>query len=68
VQTGQKMLVSKKGGAQPSPMDMPYTFGMWEATDDVELDLAQGKNTISVELAAGSRGVTIKNFILTSAK
>lgn len=68
VQTGQKLLVSKKGGAQPSPIDVPYTLGMWEPTDAVELDLAQGKNTISVELAAGSRGVTIKDFTLKAGK
>jgi hypothetical protein len=68
VQTGQKLLVSRKGGAQPNPIDVPYTTGMWEPTDAVELDLAQGKNTISVELVAGSRGVTIKDFTLKAAK
>lgn len=68
VQTGQKLLVSTKGGAQPNPIDVPYTMGMWEPTDAVELDLAQGKNKISVELAAGSLGVTIKDFMLKAAK
>jgi hypothetical protein len=68
VQTGQKFLVSRKGGAQPNPIDVPYTIGMWEPTDGVELDLVQGKNTISVELVAGSRGVTIKDLTLKSAK
>jgi hypothetical protein len=68
VQTGQKLLVSRKGDAQPNPIDVPYTLGMWEPTQAVELDLAQGKNTISVQLAAGSRGVTIKDFTLKAAK
>jgi hypothetical protein len=68
VQTGQKLLVSKKGGAQPIPIDVPYTLGMWQPTDAVELDLAQGKNTIAIELAAGSRGVTVKDFTLKAAK
>lgn len=68
VQTGQKFLVSRKGGAQPNPIDVPYTIGMWAPTDAVEMDLVQGKNTISVELAAGSRGVTIKEFTLKAAK
>lgn len=68
VQTGQKLLVSRKGGAQPNPIDVPYTTGMWEPTDAVELDLVQGKNTILVELTADSRGVTIKDFALKPVK
>ena len=68
VQTGQKLLVSTKGAAQPNPIDVPYTIGMWEPTQAVELNLQQGKNTIHVELAADSRGVTIKDFMLKAAK
>ncbi len=66
VQTGQKLLV--KGGGQGNPIEIPYTLGIWEPTQAVELDLVQGKNTITVALTPESRGVTIKDFSLKSAK
>jgi hypothetical protein len=67
VQTGQKIVVSAKGAASPNPIDVPYTLGMWEPTQAVTLDLAQGKNTIHFELVAGSRGVTVKDLTLKAA-
>lgn len=68
VQTGQKFLISASGGPQPVEIDVPYTLGMWEYTTPVTLDLKQGQNTIHVELKAGSRGVTVKNFMLRAAR
>jgi hypothetical protein len=68
LQKGQNLLISAAGGSPPTEIDVPYTIGMWEYTAPVTLDLKQGKNTIHVELKAGSRGVTVKDFILRAAK
>ena len=67
VQDGQKVLVSVNG-AKPESAEVPYTVGMWQHSSPLELTLNQGKNTIQYELVAGSRGVTIKEFVLTPAK
>lgn len=67
VQTGQQFLISAGAGEQATPLDVPYTLGMWEPTKAVELDLGQGRNTIRIELVAGSRGVTVKDFSLKAA-
>lgn len=64
VQIGQKIVVSTNHSGQPNPIVMPYTLGVWQPTEAVVLDLAQGKNTIRFELVAGSRGVTVKDFTL----
>lgn len=67
VQTGQQFLISAGAGEQAAPLDVPYTLGMWEPTKAVELGLRQGRNTIRIELVAGSRGVTVKDFSLKAA-
>jgi hypothetical protein len=68
VQTGQKFVISTKASnGQPNRIEVPYTLGMWEPTEAVELNLEQGKNTIHFELVAGSRGVTLKDFTLKAA-
>jgi len=68
VQTGQKFIISANDGSSPTEIDVPYTIGMWEYTEPVTLELKRGKNTIHVELVQGSRGVTVKDFILREAK
>jgi len=68
VQTGQKLNISANGVGSPPEIDVPYTIGMWEYTTPVILDLKQGANTIRVELLQGSRGVTVKDFILRGVK
>ena len=47
---------------------MPYTVGMWQQTQPVELSLDSGKNVLNFKLQDGSRGVTIKEFTLTPVK
>lgn len=64
VQTGQKIVVSANGSDQPNPIDVPYTLGMWEPTEAVEIDLVQGKNTVRFELVVGSRSVMVKDITL----
>jgi hypothetical protein len=68
VQDGQKFRLSANSAGQPIETAVPYTLGMWEQTEPVEVSLVQGENTINFELIPGSRGVTIKEFTLTPAK
>lgn len=67
VQDGQQAMITVNAG-KPCPMTIPYTVGMWQPTTPVEVHLTEGKNTIQLELAAGSRGVTIKDFVMTPLK
>jgi len=64
VQTGQKFIISANDGSQPVEIDVPYTLGMWEYTQPVEVNLTEGANTIHLELKPGSRGVTVKDLLL----
>lgn len=63
-QTGQNFIYSVNGKAIETPV--PYTKGLWQQTDAVELHLSAGKNTLEFELQEGSRGVTIKGFRLSA--
>lgn len=67
-QEGQKFLYTVNGASAPIEFAVPYTTGLWQKTQPIEVSLKQGKNTISLELATGSRGVTIKEFTLSPAK
>lgn len=62
-QTGQIFIYSINGKATEAPV--PYTTGLWQKTDPIELELSAGKNTLNFELKEGSRGVTIKDFTLS---
>jgi len=64
VQTGQQFIISAQRKGDSHEIDVPYTLGMWEHTEPLELDLKQGRSTISLELKEGSRGVTIKELQL----
>jgi predicted nucleic acid-binding Zn-ribbon protein len=68
VQDGQKFRF--EGGESKAPLEVavPYTIGKWQQTPPVELALANGKNVIRVALQEGSRGVTVKDFVLSPAK
>jgi hypothetical protein len=67
VQTGQKFLFTVQDG-QPVEQAVPYTLGLWQTTEPIPVTLKSGSNTLQFELAAGSRGVTIKEFTLTPAE
>lgn len=67
-QTGQKILVAANQPTAPSEITVPYTLGKWELTKPIELTLTSGKNTLHFALADGSRGVSIKDLILTPIK
>lgn len=67
VQSDQKFTLTTNGSPEPLEIALPYTIGMWEQTQPVEVTLAQGRNTLRFTRPAPSRGVTIKEFTLTPA-
>lgn len=67
VQDGQVFLISANDAKQSAETPVPYTLGMWQDTQPVEVTLAKGKNILHFELKEGSRGVTIKDFTLKPA-
>lgn len=68
VQDGQKISFTTEDSKLPIETDVPYPVGMWEETKPAEVSLSRGQNQILFELKEGSRGVTIKDFILTPVK
>ncbi len=50
-------------------VQLPYTIGMWGELEPVEIELVQGKNTLSFHRSHYfQRGVTIRDFNLTPVK
>ncbi len=68
VQVGQKFLFAANDAKEPVETDVPYTTGMWQQTQPIEVSLEKGKNILNFELKTGSRGVTVKEFTLTAVK
>lgn len=68
LQEGQKFLFAANEAKQPVETAVPYTIGLWQKTKPVEISLVKGRNVLNFELAQGSRGVTIKQFVLTPVR
>jgi hypothetical protein len=66
-QTGQGFIYTVND-AKPVEQPAPYTIGVWKNSDAIPVTLKSGANTLQFQLTEGSRGVTIKEFILTPAK
>jgi len=63
----QHLMITANGDEKPIDIALPFTVGMWDKTQPVEITLAKGKNvlTFSREPEEGLKGVTIKDFTLT---
>jgi hypothetical protein len=68
VQQGQNFLVAANDPKTPVEIAVPYTIGKWQHTQPVEVTLTKGANALYFALQDGSRGVTIKELILTPVK
>ena len=68
VQEGQKFRVQANDAKESAEIAVPYTVGLWQPTQPVQLSLVNGKNVLHFALQDGSRGVTIKQFTLTPVK
>jgi predicted nucleic acid-binding Zn-ribbon protein len=66
VQKGQQFLLAANDAKDLHETDVPYTLGMWQETEPVEVALEKGKNILHFGLKDGSRGVTIKDLTLTA--
>jgi len=64
LQEGQRFLITVNDEKTALEVAVPYTVGMWQFTEPVQLFLNQGKNIIRLALKEGSRGVSIKDFML----
>jgi hypothetical protein len=67
VQDNPKMQLVANTSA-PVSIAIPYTIGKWAETPAAEVTLTQGKNTLRFTRPEGSRGLSIKEFILTPVK
>jgi hypothetical protein len=56
----QRLFASANNGAAVE-MALPYTIGMWDKTEPVEIELAAGKNVLKFH---GPARVTVKGFKL----
>ena len=64
----QHLLLSVNGAAKPIDIALPFTVGMWETTQPVEISLVKGKNVLRFSREGETKGLTIKGFTLTPAK
>lgn len=68
LQEGQKFLFAANAATTPLELAVPYTIGMWQQTQPLEVTLVKGPNVLNFESKPGSRGVAIKEFTLTPVK
>jgi hypothetical protein len=68
----QHLLVGVNGSSNAADIALPFTVGMWDTTDPVEIELTQGRNVLSFlhqpEEGAHAKGVTIRDFTLKPVK
>lgn len=60
---GLKLVVNGKG--QPLDVPLPYTVGMWENSDPLEIELVKGTNVLRFTREGNVKGVSIRDFTLT---
>lgn len=62
----QVLLVAANGSKEPVSISVPYTIGMWDKTEPVEIELVKGKNVLTFSRGGENiKGLTIKDFMLT---
>lgn len=65
----QHFTVTVNGAAERTDIPLPFTVGMWEETQAVEITLANGKNVLKFSRQhEGLKGVTIRDFTLTPVR
>ena len=68
LQEGQKFRFAANAATTPVDLAVPYTIGLWQQTQPLEVTLAKGPNVLNFESQEGSHGVAIKEFTLTPVK
>ena len=64
----QHLLLSVNGAAEPIDIALPFTVGMWDTTQPVEISLVKGKNVLRFSREGETKGVTIRDFTLRPVK
>ena len=60
----QHLLVAANGAEKPTDIALPFTVGMWDKTQPVEIALVKGRNILRFSREGEVKGLTIKKFIL----
>ncbi|MDT8390313.1 MAG: hypothetical protein RRC34_07375 [Lentisphaeria bacterium] len=62
---GQNLLVAVNGAKEPTEIKLPLTTGLWDNTQPVEIQLAEGENVLRFSRSGENiRGLSIKEFTL----
>lgn len=61
-----KLQVTVNNDKDPVDIVIPYTIGMWQKTEPVEVTLVSGQNVLS--FANPTKGFTFKDITLTPVK
>ena len=64
----QHLLVAANGTEKPIDIALPFTVGMWDKTQPVEVTLAKGQNVLRFSRIEPVKGLTIKDFTLKPLK
>ena len=60
----QHLLVAVNGAKEPTDIAVPFTVGMWDKTQPVEVSLVKGRNVLRFSRNEPVKGLTIKEFTL----
>ena len=61
----QSLTATVNDAGQPVEIPLPFTVGMWDTTEPVEVELVKGRNVLRFSRPGATAGVTIKEFTLT---
>lgn len=64
----QSLLLAVNDAPSPVEIPLPFTVGMWETTDPIEVQLRPGMNRLRFTREGEVKGVTIKEFVLTPVR
>jgi hypothetical protein len=64
----QHLLVAANDAKEPTDIAVPFTVGMWDRTQPVEVSLVKGRNVLRFSRNEPVKGLTIKDFTLTPVK
>jgi len=64
----QHLLVAANDAKEPTDIAVPFTVGMWDKTQPVELTLVKGLNVLRFSRNEPVKGLTIKEFTLRPVK
>lgn len=64
----QSLQLTVNGAGESVDIPLPFTVGMWDTTEGIEIELAEGTNVLRFTREGEAKGVTIKDFTLTPTR